>query len=373
LPESVRTAVGERSWDDLISAASAGELVAPVYQPIVDVRRGVIAGYEALARFTAGPELTPDRWFGAAAELGRVPELDAAVLRAALAQRASLPANTFLSVNIEPESLLDPVVLRLFSAHAPLDGLAIEVTEHREVDHERSVNVLDHLRAMGALIAVDDAGAGYAGLRQILTLRPQILKLDRELVMGVDTDEAKAALIEMLGVFSNRIDAWILAEGVETRAEARRIRSLGVPLAQGFYYAMPAPPFATLATHLYDDDAEDDDDRGLRPLLVAAPSVPEHDTERAGEVFALSDVAHVVVTRDDRPVGMLTPGALLEGNLLRPMQANADTSPAEVAHRIATRVNGDVHLPVIVTDNAGRYLGVVHHVRLISHLAGIDA
>ena len=78
-----------------------------------------------------------------------------------------------------------------------------------------------------------------------------------------------------------------------------------------------------------------------------------------------------MVTRDGRPVGMLTPAAFLEGDLLRPLQANADTSPAEVAHRIATRASSDVHLPIVVTDNAGRYLGVVHHVRLISHLAGI--
>ena len=143
---------------------------------------------------------------------------------------------------------------------------------------------------MGAPIAVDDAGAGYAGLTQILTLRPHILKLDRELVTGVDTDEAKAALIEMLGVFANRIDAWVLAEGVETVAEARRIRALGVPLAQGFHYAMPAPPFTTELVRSLDEEEDDydDTDRGLRPLLVPAPSVAEHEMDRAGAVFSTS-------------------------------------------------------------------------------------
>ncbi len=175
----------------------------------------------------------------------------------------------------------------------------------------------------------------------------------------------------MLGVFANRIDAWVLAEGIETRAEADRCRTLGVPLAQGYFFGTPAPPFAALereAAAVFAYDAERD--HGLRPLLVAAPSVTVDDVEEAGRVFAESEVRHVVVVRDGRPVGIVTPEAFLDGDLLDAPRANADSSPAEVAHRIATRANGDEYLPTVVTDNAGRYLGIVQHDRLLGHLAG---
>jgi EAL domain-containing protein (putative c-di-GMP-specific phosphodiesterase class I) len=236
--------MGEVNWRQLVDRAIRGELIRPAFQPIVDIQRGVIAGYEALARFDDGPVAGPDEWLARAFQQGRLAELDAASLRASLAWRDQLPRNTFLSVNVEPVALVDPIVMRELQAHAPLDGLVLELTEHGAIPDLTNVEeAVDRLRALGALIAVDDAGAGYSGLQQILDLRPQILKLDRSLVTGIDTDEAKAALVEMVGVFANRIDAWVIAEGVETAAEAERCRRLGVPLAQGWYYAAAAPPF----------------------------------------------------------------------------------------------------------------------------------
>jgi EAL domain-containing protein (putative c-di-GMP-specific phosphodiesterase class I) len=183
LPEQATAPVDDLGWSGLLAAAIDGERVAAAFQPIVDLQRGVITGYEALARFTDGPQVSPDQWFAEAARRGCVAELEAAVLRVALSYRADLPPNAFMSVNVEPESLLDPFVMRLLGAHAPLDGLVVEVTEHRPfVDRARTVVAMEHLRDLGALIAVDDTGAGYAGLQQVLTMRPQILKLDRALV-----------------------------------------------------------------------------------------------------------------------------------------------------------------------------------------------
>ena len=84
------------------------------------------------------------------------------------------------------------------------------------------------------MIAVDDTGAGYAGLHHLISVRPEIIKLDRTLVAGIDTDRPRRALVEMFGSFANRFDAWVLAEGVETAAELATLRRIGVPLAQGF-------------------------------------------------------------------------------------------------------------------------------------------
>src|SRR6476469_9160185 len=101
-------------------------------------------------------------------------------------------------------------------------------------DYDDLEFVLRTLRAAGAAIAVDDAGAGYASLQHIVALRPQIVKLDRSLVANLDQDEAQLAVIEALGTFCGRIDAWMVAEGIERPQEVAALQSLRVPLGQGF-------------------------------------------------------------------------------------------------------------------------------------------
>ncbi len=123
-----------------------------------------------------------------------------------------------------------------------LGGLVVELTEQTPIDSYLELEPdLNQLRSAGALIAVDDAGAGYAGLRHLLALRPSLIKIDRELIQDVDRDEAKRALISMLGTFASRVDAWILAEGVERVEELDALVALGVPLVQGYCLARPGP------------------------------------------------------------------------------------------------------------------------------------
>lgn len=363
----------DTTWIGLIDAAIAGDGLRPEYQPIVDLQRGVIVGYEALARFDQGPPVAPNVWFAEAARQGRACDLDRAVLRAVLDRRRSMPPNTFLTVNIEPESLVEPATQRLLSLHAPLDGLVIEITEHRELGDPKAVELaLDHLRALGARIAIDDAGAGYSGLQQILTLRPDILKIDRSLVEGIDTDEPKAALVEMLGAFANRIDAWILTEGIETAAEARRCIDLGVPLAQGWFFGRAEAPWSGLepgVAELFDDGVADARGTGLRRLLAVSPIIDHRSAGVLAGVFDDVAAAHLVAVDGDRPIGLIDPASLMAGELRRPLFANIDTTPAELAHRIATSASEDALLPTIVIDDGGRYLGTVALQRLLGALA----
>lgn len=228
--------------------AEASGTITSVFQPIVDLPRRTIVGFEALSRFSNddGIRRGPDEWFAAANALGLTAELDHAALSSALLERSRLPRNCFLTINVDPESLLDRAVMSLLFSQGSLDGLVIEITEHRSWNWDDLSPAVDRLRSAGAMFAVDDASAGYSGLQQILQLRPSILKLDRSLVEGVDHDEARRALIEMLGIFANRIDAWILAEGVETLGEARALDELEVPLVQGYFLSRPAPPWTSL-------------------------------------------------------------------------------------------------------------------------------
>ncbi len=362
-------------WDALLGRALDGVGVTPVFQPIVDVRRRVVAGYEALTRFQGAP-VGPDSWFAAAAARGIVARLDAACLRAALSHRADLPPNNFLTVNVEPESVLDPELQLVLREQGNLEGIAIEVTEHRPIeDPEAFAAALDRFRGAGALIAVDDAGAGHAGLQQILLLRPSILKLDRSLVEDVDRDEAKTAMVEMLGLFANRVDAWLLAEGVETISEARRLEHLGVPLAQGYFYARPAGPWTTIdpdALRALRQLGTTRRGTGLFGLVVPAPTVPADRITTAGrDLISLgSGRVAVALDLDGRPVGVLTPDSLLAGTTVAALRVNVHTTPGDLARRLATRTPVDTATPAMVTDNAGRYLGIVAVERLLHHLSG---
>jgi EAL domain-containing protein (putative c-di-GMP-specific phosphodiesterase class I) len=235
----------------MLAAACRGEGLSTAYQPIVDTSRGTVVGYEALARFPGFDEQNPEVWFSAARARGRAEELESAALRRALEARGSLPPNCFLTLNVSPDLLHSGSVRRVWHDQGDLAGLVIELTEQAPIDSYAELEPdLACLRAAGALIAVDDAGAGYAGLRHLLALRPSMIKIDRALVQGVDRDEAKRALIEMLGIFTSRVDAWMLAEGVERPEEYDTLVSLGVPLTQGFYLGRPAPPWAGIETDL---------------------------------------------------------------------------------------------------------------------------
>jgi EAL domain-containing protein (putative c-di-GMP-specific phosphodiesterase class I) len=218
-----------------------------LFQPIVDLSKGSVAGYEALARFDGPVDATPDKWFAAAARAGLGPALESRVVRAALAARESLPANCFLTVNVTPRALTSAPVMDEFLRGGELAGLFVELTEEQAIsDPDAMRRDLARLRDRGAMIALDDAGSGYSGLQRLLALGPELMKLDRSLVDGIDEDEAKRACVEMLIVLARRLGAWLLAEGVERTGELRELINLGVPLAQGFLLARPEPPWASL-------------------------------------------------------------------------------------------------------------------------------
>lgn len=218
-----------------------------VFQPIVDLKKGAVAGYEALARFDGPVEATPDKWFAAAAMIGLGPALESRVVRAVLRAREKLPPNCFLTVNVTPHALTSPAVMDEFLRGGELAGLFVELTEEQAItDPDAMRRDLARLRDRGAMIALDDAGSGYSGLQRLLGFRPELMKLDRSLVDGIDADEAKRACVEMLIVLASRLDSWLLAEGVEQPGELRELIKLGVPLAQGYLLGRPAEPWATL-------------------------------------------------------------------------------------------------------------------------------
>jgi EAL domain-containing protein (putative c-di-GMP-specific phosphodiesterase class I) len=218
-------------------------------QPIVDVRTGVVHAYEALARFEqAVGGGGPLAWFSLAEDFGQRAALERACLKLALELFAKRPRGAKLSVNVSAPVLLESVTRSLFvgvpGTERDLDGLIIEITEETLIHGELGLaDAIEPLRVRGAQLAVDDVGAGYSGLRQITTVRPSYLKLDRSLIMGIDRDNERAALVGALAGYSAQVGTLLVAEGIETHAELEAVRRLGVPLAQGFYLARPGRPW----------------------------------------------------------------------------------------------------------------------------------
>jgi EAL domain-containing protein (putative c-di-GMP-specific phosphodiesterase class I) len=216
-----------------------------VFQPVLELATGRVAGYEALARMPEGPFRPPDQWFNQAHRCGLGPALEAAALRAAL-RAGDRPERTFLAVNVSPGALLSPEVREALPDD--LSGIVIELTEHELFSTEAALDrELVELRERGARIALDDAGNGYAGLQQIIRVAPDILKLDRSLVDGVHDDPHRFALLEALISFSSTTRAAVCAEGVETLADLAVLAGLDVTYAQGWALARPGAPWGLLA------------------------------------------------------------------------------------------------------------------------------
>jgi EAL domain-containing protein (putative c-di-GMP-specific phosphodiesterase class I) len=224
--------------DRIVQVLEGDRYPVLVFQPIVDLRTGRTVGYEALSRFLDG---TPDEWFAAAEEVGLGVPLELKAVRRALAQLPALPAaDTYLSVNCSPAALVADDLFDLVAGSIEPGRVVVELTEHVQVeDYTGCQRAAARLRGIGARLAVDDMGAGYASLRHVIELRPEIIKLDRSLINVADRSlETAVGVLVALGRLTG---AAILAEGVEDAPTVARMRTLGVDLAQGWYYGRPKP------------------------------------------------------------------------------------------------------------------------------------
>jgi EAL domain-containing protein (putative c-di-GMP-specific phosphodiesterase class I) len=351
----------------LLDEPARCELVA---QPIIDLKRGVVAGYEALSRFQLEPRVAPDRVFAEATRRGLGVALEAVVVERALELAERKPANCFLTINVDPLHLLHDSVKSVLKVPKHLGGIVIELTEHRAVDDMKALGrELDGLRARGAAIAVDDAGSGYSGLTQLLALRPQLLKVDRELVTNVHEDTAKQALIQMLGELAGRLDAWLLAEGIETESELSVLRQMRLPLAQGYFLGKPAPPWAEITPAaralLHGIKASDARLEAVRSLVE--PCVTCQGEQGWPEAASVA----LRVSAEGRPLAMRLvidgrDALRSEHELLRVKPQSPLSAAAQRAMTRSERLRWD---PIVCIDESGHFRGIVRMHRLVSALA----
>jgi EAL domain-containing protein (putative c-di-GMP-specific phosphodiesterase class I) len=246
----VRTLLAFRTTRRLVEQILREESIDTAFQPIIDVQLGRVVGAEALSRFTTGPARSPDLWFAAAESVGRGLDLEEVTLRKALTRSFGLPYGCYVAVNASPCMLTSSRLLPLLKASGfPLDRIVVEITEHTSIpDYTPALAAREQLRAHGIRLAVDDAGAGYASLQHILALAPDMIKIDRSLISGVEADSVRGSMVAAVVMFALQSGAALVAEGVENAAELDALRILGVDHAQGYLIARPSTDPADWAT-----------------------------------------------------------------------------------------------------------------------------
>lgn len=215
------------------------------FQPIVDTTRGRVFGYEALMRNEEGSLWEPGEVLAVAERLGRLRELGRRTRTLAAQAFTHAHPSAVLFVNLHTLDLNDPA---LYEANAPLTKMAgrvvLEITERASLAEVEDLPArLKDLRRHGFRVAIDDLGAGYAGLSAVVSLEPEFVKLDMFLVRNIHECRTRQRLIATIMSFRKGLDMNVIAEGVELPAECRQLQGLECRLMQGFLFARPGPPF----------------------------------------------------------------------------------------------------------------------------------
>jgi EAL domain-containing protein (putative c-di-GMP-specific phosphodiesterase class I)/PAS domain-containing protein len=210
----------------------------PVFQPIVDLKRDRVVGYEALTRFEDGTP--PDEQFAAAEAVGLGLALETVTLRAAIAAAGRLRPHMLLNLNASPALVLEGKAIRSV-VRGVRQRVVFEITEHTAIADYAAFHRAVEALGPSVRLAVDDAGVGFASFRHILEIKPAFVKLDRWIVSGIDRDPAKQALVAGVCQFARSTGCELIAEGVETETERAALVRLGVRLAQGYLLGRPGP------------------------------------------------------------------------------------------------------------------------------------
>lgn len=394
-------AIREEKRKALTELLSSGG-IRTVFQPMVSLKTGEVFGYEALSR---GPEGTPFEsplaLFSLAEELDMLYQLERACRETAITSSSGLAHGTKLFLNVHPEIIYDPqfsgvtMAQLVESVQLSPDDIIIEVTERGSItNYETFLAVLKHYRDQGYSIAIDDAGAGYSSLQSIAELRPDYIKVDMSLVRNLHLNRARHSVIEALSILAKRINAKVVAEGIECEDELKAIIDLDVELGQGYYLGRPGPGFTPVSQKAksiilaYPRNAPSCNVRRKTSVLevtMCTPSAkPDTLTRDVVEMFKKeSGLQGVAVVRNEKPVGLIMKDKLyyrlgsqfgysiymgrpvtvvMDKN---PLIVRAETPINEVADVAMARDENRLYDHVIVVDNDGNYQGVVSIRRLL--------
>lgn len=245
----------EQFWDIV-----ENELLYPVYQPIVSLRDGEVMGYEALSRISLENCLiNTEEFFHMAQKLDSLWRVEALCRRKSLQNALDKRAGVKLFLNVDPDVIKDPqfkegITCQFLRRYKLMpEDIVFEITERNSIhDEEAFRGVIRHYQNQTFQIAIDDFGNGYAGMNRICALEPEYIKIDMEIVRGIDKDNLKKSLVESMIQFCKKNEIYLIAEGIETREEMLTLIKLGVPYGQGYYLLRPQPRMREISPELKD-------------------------------------------------------------------------------------------------------------------------
>jgi EAL domain-containing protein (putative c-di-GMP-specific phosphodiesterase class I) len=208
------------------------------YQPIADLETFHVIGVEALPRFRTRPMRPPETWLTEAAKHGSLIDLELVALAAALGGMEVLPSDAFLAVSVSPRTALSDRLGDLFRGADP-NRIALELNEHSADLDALPTDALEELRDGGVRVGVRHAGSGLWGLRHLVKLAPDLIKVDMSTLREMSADPTGHDPVSSVIGFAFDTGAKVVADGVETDQEAEALRRLGIDLAQGNYLARP--------------------------------------------------------------------------------------------------------------------------------------
>lgn len=301
--------------DDILEQ---GKLSA-LFQPIVSLNRQEIYGYEGLIRGPSDSSLhAPTNLFATAQRYGRHNELDYLCRQTLIEQFARLQLPGRLFININPSILMSPDFKKgltaqfLSSCGLDANRVVIEITETQPIEEYHLIcKAIEHYRKEGFLIAIDDLGAGYSGLKLWSEMQPDFVKIDRHFINDVDKDKVKRQFINSIMEISRTIGCHVIAEGVETREEYMAVRKLGAGFSQGYYFARPNPePKTRVDPRLFrteEDRAIVTRTNAAASLLKPRPSIESSCSVNEAAAMFMHNPAlkTIAVVFDKQPAGLL--------------------------------------------------------------------
>jgi EAL domain-containing protein (putative c-di-GMP-specific phosphodiesterase class I)/GGDEF domain-containing protein len=365
-----------------------------LFQPIVDNKKRAIFGYEALIRGPSNTPLhSPVTLFETAARHGRLVELEVLCREVSIQQfvRLNLPGKLFL--NTTPESLFQPnfrtgsTLDILKRVGLPPERVVIELTEQFPTENYEAIReAKHHYKSMGFEIAIDDLGAGYAGLRMWSELRPDYVKIDRHFMQDIHEDGVKQEFVRSIKNIARGLNCKVVGEGVETADEFRCVAQLGIEFIQGYYFARPAQmPVTAVAKSAFtqtQDDLMQGAGRGffsktIGDLLLRVPGIAATTSiEECAQIFQMApQLESLPVVDQQQPLGLVRRNRLMTLLLTRygrdlhgrkPIMRFLDTHtlmlethlPIEQASSlISEQMKLNKELDFIITEN-GSYLGM---------------
>ena len=359
-----------------------------LFQPIVDMPAGEVFGYEALIRGPSDSLLhSPLNLFESATECGLLSELDHLCRRLAIERFVALDLPGLLFINVTPETIVQTgsphgETLRVLQelGLSP-ERVVIELTEHTPIhDYGVMYEAVEHYRAMGFTIALDDLGSGYGGLRHWTELRPEFVKIDGHFAQGIHEDAVKRSFVSSMRDISRDLGSRLVVEGIESREEFEVIASLGVDLGQGYFLQRPTPrpphelPELATVRRGRVQRLENTAQSLLRPHQPVPPGMLL--SAVVERLQAAPDERSVVVVDDGRPVGMVWRHLIMDFYARRyarelyarkpvsefmgrqPLTVCVDTPLERVSQLVTSQLEADWDKDFIIVDAAGRYLGV---------------